>query len=202
MKKWFACILFVSLPCGCAEAPHAGHGQEMTLYEIKKQHPYLWVEKHHVYLSEQQMNELTRQGIEIGEGERTVVYYSMTTRRGRSEVEKAFPVRGEGEHGPFELIVDIERTIAIQEIHIVKNPADRDGNPVIDNDFIEQFIGKDVTSSFEVIKGSEDVFTTPTKIRSIRNAPITSERIAKELRKCLAVAKILKRDYPIWSVEQ
>ena len=36
MRKWFVCILLVSLPCGCAEIPHAEHGQEMMLYEIKK----------------------------------------------------------------------------------------------------------------------------------------------------------------------
>jgi hypothetical protein len=33
-------------------------------------------------------------------------------------------------------------------------------------------------------------------------APITSEKIAKELRKWLVIAKILKHDYPIWSIEQ
>jgi hypothetical protein len=33
-------------------------------------------------------------------------------------------------------------------------------------------------------------------------APITSEKIAKELEKWMVIAKILKRDYPIWSVEQ
>ncbi len=162
-------------------------------YEIKKNHPYLWVEKHHVQLTDQQIDELAQQGIEIGEHEKTIVYYSMTTRRGRSEVEKAFQVKSEGEYGPFELVVDVGRTIAIQEIHIVKNPTDHDGNPVIDRDFLEQFIGKDLTSSFEVIKESEDVLTTPTKIRSIGNAPVTTEKIAKELRKWLAIAKILKR---------
>lgn len=202
VKKWFVCILLTLFPCGCAETPHAEHGQELTLYEIKKHYPYLWVEKHHVQLTDRQIYELAQQGIEIGEHEKTIVYYSMTTRRGRSEVEKAFPVKGEGEYGSFELFVDIGRTIAIEEIHIVKNPADRDGNPVIDSDFLEQFIGKDLTSSFEVIKESEDVLTTPTKIRPIRNAPVTTERIAKELRKWLAIAKILKRDFPIWSVEQ
>jgi hypothetical protein len=126
----------------------------------------------------------------------------MTTRRRRSEVAKAFPVKDEGEHGPFELIVDIGRTIAIQEVHIVKNPTDRNGNPVIDSDFLEQFIGKDLTCSFELAKESEDVFATPVKIKPIRNTPIISEKIVKELKKWLVVAKILKRDYPIWSIEQ
>ena len=73
---------------------------------------------------------------------------------------------------------------------------------MINKDFIEQFIGKDPTSSFEVAKDSEDVLTTPAKIKPIRMAPITSEKIAKELKKWLAIAKILKRDYPIWSIEQ
>src|SRR5574337_211867 len=128
MKKWFVCILLVSLPCGCAETPHAEHGQEMTLHEMKKGHLFGWVEKQHVSLTDQQINELARYGIEISKDEKIVVYYSMTTRRGRSEMAKAFQVKGEGEHGPFELVVDVCRTIAIQEIHIVKNPTDRDGN--------------------------------------------------------------------------
>lgn len=84
----------------------------------------------------------------------------------------------------------------------MKNPTDRDGNPIIDGDFLEQFIGKDLTSSFELAKESEDVLTTPAKIRPIRMAPIISEKITKELKKWLVVAKILKRDYPIWSTEQ
>ena len=202
MKKCFVCILLILLPCGCAETPHTEHGQEMALHEMKKGHLFGWVEKQHVSLTDQQINELAQYGIEISKNEKIVVYYSMTTRRGRSEVVKAFTVKGEGEHGLFELVVDVGRAIAIQEIHIVKNPVDRAGNPVIDRDFIEQFIGKDLTSSFELAKESEDVLTTPAKIRPIRMAPITSENIAKELIKWLAIAKILKRDYPIWSVEQ
>lgn len=202
MKKWFVCILLISLPCGCAETPHTEHGQEMALHEMKKGHLFGWVEKQHVSLTDQQINELTQYGIEISKDEKIVVYYSMTARRGRSEVAKAFPVKGEGEHGLFELVVDVGRTIMIQEVHIVKNPKDCTGEPVINKDFIEQFIGKDLTSSFELAKESEDVLTTPAKIRPIRMAPITSENIAKELRKWLAIAKILKRDYPTWSVEQ
>ncbi|MBM2834863.1 MAG: hypothetical protein HW406_2024 [Candidatus Brocadiaceae bacterium] len=202
MKKWFVGMLLILLPCGCAETPHTEHGQEMALHEMKKGHLFGWVEKQHVSLTDQQINELTQYGIEISKDEKIVVYYSMTARRGRSEVAKAFPVKGEGEHGLFELVVDVGRTIMIQEIHIVKNPKDCTGEPVINKDFIEQFIGKDLTSSFELAKESEDVLTTPAKIRPIRMAPITSEKIAKELRKWLAIAKILKRDYPIWSTEQ
>jgi len=202
VKKWFVCILLISLPCGCAETPHAEHGQEMALHEMKRGHLFGWVEKQHVSLTDQQIDELARYGIKIGEPEKAVVYYSMTTRRGRSEMAKAFPVKGEGEFGSFELVVDIDRTITIQEIHILKNPKDCTGQPVINKIFIEQFIGKDLTSSFELAKESEDVLTTPAKIRPIRMAPITSENIAKELRKWLAIAKILKRDYPIWSIEQ
>ena len=115
---------------------------------------------------------------------------------------KAFPVKGEGEHGSFELVVDIGRDIAIREIHIVRNPLNCTRQPVIDRDFLEQFNGKNLTDSFELMKESEDVQTTPIKIKPIRMAPITSEMIAKELKKWLAIAKILKRDYPIWSTEQ
>lgn len=202
MRKCFVCLLLVSLPCGCAETPHVKHGQELALYEIKKNHPYQWVEKRHVRLTDQQIRELARHGIEISKDERTVVYYSMTTRRGRSELEKAFLVKGEGEYGPFKLVADIGRTITIQELHIVENPVDNMGNPVIDSDFLDQFIGKDPTSSFEIAKESEEILTTPDKIKPIGNASITSEKIAKELRKWLFIARILKRDYPIWSFEQ
>ena len=154
----------------------------MALHEMKKGHLFGWVEKQHVRLTDQQIDELASYGIKIGEPEKAVVYYSMTTRRGRSEMVKAFPVKGEGEYGPFELVVDVGRTITIQEIHIVKNPKDCTEQPVINKDFIEQFIGKDPTSSFEVAKDSEDVLTTPAKIKPIRMAPITSEKIAKELK--------------------
>ena len=202
VRKWFVCTLLVLLPCGCAEMPHAEHGQEMALHEMKKDRSFGWVEKQHARLTDQQIDELVQYGVKIGEPEKTFVYYSMTTRRGRSEMAKAFPVKGEGEHGPFELVVDVGRTIMVQEIHIVKNPKDCTGQPVINKDFIEQFIGKDPTSSFELVKEPEDALTTPAKIRPIRMAPITSEKISKELKKWLVIAKILKRDYPIWSVEQ
>jgi hypothetical protein len=174
----------------------------MALHEMKKGHLFGWVEKQHVSLTDRQIDELASYGIKIGEPEKAVVYYSMTTRRGRSEMAKAFLVKGEGEYGSFELVVDVGRTITIQEIYIIKNPTHCCGDPIINKDFIEQFIGKDLTFSFELAKESEDTITAPTKIRPIRMAPITSEKIAKELRKWLVVAKILKRDYPIWSVEQ
>lgn len=202
MKKWFVGLLLILSPCGCAEISRAEHGQELSLYEIRKDHPYQWVEKHHVQLTDQQIDELARHGIEIGEHEKTIVYYSMTTRRGRSEVEKAFLVQGEGECGHFKLMVDIERTIKIEEIHIIENPAGHTGTHCINNDFLEQFIGKDLTFSFELAKESDDPITAPTKIKPIGMAPITSEKIVKELEKWLVIAKILKRDYPIWSVEQ
>lgn len=179
--------------------PHVDHVQELTLYEIKKNHPYWWVEKQHVRLTGQHIDELAHYGIKISEYERTIIYYSMTTRRGRSEVEKAFLIKGEGEYGPFELIVDIDRTITIQEIHLVKNPADNTGNPVITGDFVEQFLRKDLTFSFELAKESEDVLTAPAKVKPIRSAPITSEKITKELKKWLVIAKMIKRDYPIWT---
>ena len=192
VKKWFVCMLIILLPCGCAETPHTEHGQEMALHEMKKGHLFGWVEKQHVSLTDQQINELAQYGIEISKDEKIVVYYSMTARRGRSEVAKAFPVKGDGEHGLFELVVDVGRTIMIQEIHIVKNPKDCTGQPVINKDFIEQFIDKDLTFPFELVKESHDVLTTPTKIKPIKMAPITSEKIAKELRKWLVIAKVLK----------
>jgi hypothetical protein len=199
VKKWFVCILLFSLLCGCAETPHLNHEQELTLYEIRKDHPFGRIERQHVRLTDQQINELAQYGIEISKDEKIVVYYSMTTRRGRSEMAKAFPVKGEGEHGTFELVVDIGRDIAIQEIHIIKNPKDCTGEPAINKDFIEQFIGKDLTSSFELAKESEDVLATHSKIKPIKMVPITSEKIAKELRKWLVIDKILNRNYPIWS---
>ena len=107
MKKWFVCILLILLPCGCAETPHTEHGQEMALHEMKKGHLFGWVEKQHVRLTDQQINELAQYGIEISKDEKIVVYYSMTARRGRSEVAKAFTVKGDGEHGLFELVVDV-----------------------------------------------------------------------------------------------
>ncbi|MFO0794339.1 MAG: inositol-3-phosphate synthase [Candidatus Brocadiaceae bacterium] len=202
VKNQLVCILLILLPCGCAEMPHVDHVQELNLYEIKKNHPYWWVEKQHIRLTDQHIDELAHYGIKIAEFERTIIYYSMTTRRGRSEVEKAFLIKGKGEYGPFELIVDIDRTITIQEIHIVKNPTNNTGNPVITGDFIEQFLRKDLTFSFELSKESEDVLTAPDKVKPIRSAPITSEKITKELKKWLVIAKMLKRDYPIWTFYQ
>src|SRR3990167_4451326 len=109
MSSYLRDTTLVSLPCGCAETPHTEHGQEMALHEMKKGHLFGWVEKQHVSLTDQQINELAQYGIEISKDEKIVVYYSMTARRGRSEVAKAFPVKGEGEHGLFELVVDVGR---------------------------------------------------------------------------------------------
>lgn len=201
MKKWFICILLILLPCGWAEIPHAGHDQEMQLCEIKKGHPLGWIKEQYICLTDKQINEIAQYGIEIGTNEKTIVYYSLVRRRGRGEIGKAFVIRGEGEHGPFELVVDIDSG-RIQEMHVIKNPNDCTGEPVINRDFLEQFMGKDLTSSFELAKESEDVLATPAKVRPIKMAPVASEKIAKELRKWLAVAEILKRDYPIWSIEQ
>ena len=191
MRKWFVYILLILLPCGCAEPPHKYNDQEMQLYEIKKGHPLGWIREQYICLTDKQINEIAQYGIEISTNEKTIVYYSLVRRRGRGGIGKAFVVKGEGEHGPFELIVDIGSN-RIQEIHVVKNPVDCTGDPVINRDFIEQFIDKDLTFSFEIVKESQDVLTTPTKIKPIKMAPSTSEKIAKEIRKWLVLVKVLK----------
>jgi len=191
MKKWFVGMLLILLPCGCAEIPNEYNDQEMQLYEIKKSHPLGWIREQYIYLTNKQINEIAQYGIEISTNEKTIVYYSLVRRRGRGGIGKAFVVKGEGEHGHFELVVDIGSG-RIQEIHIVKNPVDCTGDSVINRDFIEQFIDKDLTFSFELVKESQDVLTTPTKIKPIKIAPITSEKIAKELRKWLVIVRVLK----------
>jgi len=191
MRKWFVGMLLVLLPCGCAETPHEDNDQEMQIYEIKKDHPLGWIREQYICLTDKQINEIAQYGIEISTNEKTIVYYSLVRRRGRGGIGKAFVVKGEGDHGHFELVVDIGSG-RIQEIHIVKNPVDCTGDSVINRDFIEQFIDKDLTFSFEIVKESEDVMTTPTKIKQIKMAPITSEKIAKELRKWLVIVRVLK----------
>ena len=191
MKKWFVCLLLGLLPCGCADIQHAGHEQEKPFYEIQGGHLLGWGEKRHIRLTEEQLDEIANYGIKIREDEKLVVYYSMSRKRGRGEVGKAFLVNGEGEYGTFDLVVHIVSNM-IHDIHIIKNPKDDTGNPVINGDFLEQFIGKDLTSSFEFIKELENMLTTPAKIKPIRNAPVTSEKIAKAFRKWLVITKVTK----------
>lgn len=150
-----------------------------------------WGEKRHIRLTEKQLDEIANYGIKIREDEKLVVYYSMSRKRGRGEVGKAFLVNGEGEYGTFELVVHIVSNM-ISDIHIVKNPKDNNDNPVINKDFLMQFIGKDLTFSFEFAKETEDVLTTPAKIKPIRNVPVTSVKVAKEFRKWLVITKVAK----------
>jgi hypothetical protein len=189
MKKWFVCLLLGLLPCGCADIQHTGHEQEKPLYEIQGGHLYGLVEKRHIRLTKEQLEEIAHYGIKIREDEKVIVYYSMARKRGRGEIGKAFLVNGEGEYGTFELVVHIVSNM-IYDIHIIKNPKGYTENPVINKEFLEQFIGKDLTFSFKFAKEKEDVLTTPTKIKPIRNASVTSVKIAKEFRKWLVITKV------------
>ena len=69
---------------------------------------------------------------------------------------------------------------------------DTERRQVLDRNFLMQFMGKDPTSSFELIKELENMLTTPAKIKPIKIAPITSEKIAKELKKWLVITKVLR----------
>jgi hypothetical protein len=189
LKKWFVCLLLGLLPCGCAGTQHTGHEREKSFSEIQGGHLIGWGEKRHISLTDKQLDEIAQYGVGISEEEKLVVYYSMSRKRGRGEVGNAFLVKGEGEHGPFELVVHIASNM-IHDIHTIKNPKDYTGNSVINKDFLMQFIGKDLIFSFEFAKEEEDVLTTPAKIKPIGNAFVTSVKIAKEIRKWLVITKV------------
>jgi hypothetical protein len=182
IKKCFLCLLLSLLPCGCADIHHAGHEQEKPFSEIRGGHLIGWGEKRHISLTEGQLDKIAQYGAKINEEEKLIVYYSMVKKRGRGEVGTAFVIKCEGEYGPFELVVHIASNM-IHDIHIIKNPKNYTGNFVINKEFLEQFIGKDLTFSFEFAKDKEDVLTTPAKIKPIRNASVTSVKIAKAFRK-------------------
>lgn len=192
MKEWIVlCLLLTSFAYGCSELQSIEDNQKLTFYETKKDHPLGSVEKRQFLLTEEQLGEIAQYSVKISEDENPIVYYSMTKRRGRGDIGKGFLVKGEGEYGSFELLAHIIQGI-IYDIHIIKNPEDQTGFPVINRDFIGQFIGKDYTSSFEFAKDLEDILSTPAKIKPIRNAPITSEKIAEGLRKWLVVILVAK----------
>jgi hypothetical protein len=191
MKKWFVCLLLGLLPCGCADIQHTGHEQEKPFYKIEKEHPLGLVEKKRHHLTDRQIEKIAQYGVEISEEERMFVYYHLERKRGGYETGKAFIIEDEGEFGPFELIVDIGH-YRIREIHVVKNPVDTEGRPVLDRNFLMQFMGKNPSSTFELAVEVEYALTTPDKIQPIKIAPITSEKIAKELKKWLVITKVLR----------
>jgi len=176
---------------GCSELQSIEDKQELTLYETKKDHPPGTVEKRQSILTEKQLEVIVRYGVKISEGENPIIYYSMTKRRGRDDMGKGFLIKGEGEYGSFELVVHIVDN-TVPDIHIIKGTEDQTGYPFINRAFIEQFRGKDDTSSFEFAKDLEDILSTPAKIRPIRNAPVTSEKITEGLRKWLVVTNVAK----------
>ncbi len=79
----------------------------------------------------------------------------------------------------------------IDEIRVKENPTDKQGNKIINNDFLDQFIGRTLEQSFELRQTPDDYLITPTKLAGIKNAPLTSKNIARDLKKLSVIAKVL-----------
>ncbi len=190
MKKFLVFILLAILPCGCSELQDRESDRLLDINEIKRDHPLGKTEKRQINLTDDQLKKISQYGIEFNDDDRSVTYYSMSKRRSRGAIGKTFIVKDQGEYGKFELAFHTAGNI-VHDIHILKNPLDQDGSPVINTDFIKQFLGKTVNSSFEIAKEVDDFLTLPAKIRPIRNAPVTSQKITESLRKWLVISKVI-----------
>lgn len=191
MKNLFVFILLIILPCGCSGLQQTGNDQNLILSEIKKDHPLGKTEMRIINLTDDQLKKISQYGITINEDDRSVTYYSMSKRRSRGAIGKAFLVKDQGEYGEFKLALHVDCD-TVHDIHILKNPEDQNGSPVINTDFIQQFLGKNLNSSFEIAKELDDVLTTPAKIKPIKDAPVTSQKIAESFRKWLVISKVIE----------
>lgn len=191
MKKLIIlCLLITPLLYGCSGLQFE-YNQDLTLRALEKDHPLGDIDKRQFLLTEKQFNEIVQYGVKIGEDEKLIEYYSMTRSREYGVLGDGFLIKGEGEYGSFELICHVLDN-RVYQMHIFKTPVDQTGKPVIHMGFVKQFLGKDYTYSFELVKDIDDLLSTPVKIRPIKNAPITSEKIAEEVRKWLVITKVAK----------
>lgn len=191
MKKFFAYMLLIFLPCGCSGIQSTVEDQQRLINEISRSHLLGTLEERQINLTDVQLEKISQYGITISEKDRSVTYYSMSKRRARGAIGEMFLVKDQGEYGEFELALHLDCG-TVYDIHILKNPENQNRNPVINTDFIQQFLGKNLNSSFEIAKGINDVLTTPIKIKPINNAPITSKKIVDSVRKLLVISKVIE----------
>ena len=111
--------------------------------------------------------------------------YYREMRRHHGEIGDIIPLYQETPYGSLVMLVRI-RWYAIDKIAVVENVFKKT-KPIVNDIFLDQFFGKTVSSSFKLVKTSQDLLTAQDNIKPIAGEPAISEEIADRLQELLAI---------------
>lgn len=199
MKNTVIYLSFILLLTGCATLnKYYMHNHDefgVTESDLRKLHDFGWMTECYekrIELTDEQIKEIEKFSIKLVPEDKFVNYIRIVRKKSAGKRGgNVFIVKGEGEFGNYELLVCIHNGL-VNEIFVKNNPVDDKGNKIINKDFLGQFIGRTLEQSFELRGIPDDYLTTPIKLAGIQNAPLISKNIVKELKKVLAIAKVLK----------
>jgi len=172
---------------------HSEYGLEES--DIRKIHDFGWMTECYekrIELKDSQIKDIEKYGINVAPEDRFVNYIRVIRKKSAGKTGgNVFFVKGNGEFGNYELLACIHKGL-INEIYVRKNPKNDEDDEVINKDFLNQFIGRTLDQSLELRETPDDYLITPVKLASIKNAPVTSKNIARNIKIILAIAKVLK----------
>jgi hypothetical protein len=198
MKQIFmlsAVLILTIIVSGCAgigkpfyHEPHA-----ITIGDAKKIRPFSNLSDRHKRLTAQQSQLINRLfGLDISREGDLIVYYEATKRKGiYGDPGNIFLVHARDESGSLLSILVCTTNSRIDEVLIENSPV-LAGKPVIPDEFLQQFIGRSLSNSWELEKAPSDLLSLPSKLRSIAGNPRTSQEVADAIRKVLVWAEVLQ----------
>jgi hypothetical protein len=101
------------------------------------------------------------------------------------EIGDIVPIRFQTPYGRLVILVRI-RWDSIDKIIAAQDVA-KAGEPLVNDLFLSQFLGRTATSSYKVVKTPQDLLAAPNPIRPITGEPAISQEIADRLQEIMAI---------------
>ena len=163
---------------------------EITSKDARSMYYLRDIRHHHLILTPSQSEQINKiYGEEIVQKGDEITYFSAKRIKPTRIKRFIFLIIMEGEPGRLGILVGTFQGI-VDNVAVKNNPL-VDGKPVIPDEFLKQFLGRTLQSSWEVAQDHSEFFTLPSKVRPIESHLKVSQDISDGIRKVLVLAKVL-----------
>jgi hypothetical protein len=147
-------------------------------------------EQRHIKLTHEQKRKADEfYGKEIVIPGNVLAFYQSRRWKGHGRDGSVFLVLESGSFGGIDLIVWTSHGI-VEEVGIKERIIKEEDRP-INEEFLQQFLGRTLEQSFEIARDYRDILYTPTKLKGISGAPETSQAIAQAIKKVMVLVSVL-----------
>jgi hypothetical protein len=180
------CSLLVMMMASCAEMFHSSTKDDIANSELNKMGWTLdhYEQREFVLTNANKVKIQKMLGRPLKYYTKNFSYYS-EIRRHHGEIGDIIPLYQQTPYGRLVMLVRIG-WYSINKIVVVENVI-KETKPIVNDIFLDQFFGKTVSSSFKLVKTSQDLLTAQDNIKPIAGEIAISQEIADRLQELLAI---------------